>query len=131
MAAGHFYPLLQVKVGDELLGRILSTFRMVSYSTIPLAYLMAGPLADYVFGPLTQPGGIAIHLLGTTLGSGPGRGMGLMLMVVGSLIMIWGLLAFLYRPLRELETDLPDALMGVVIHNDKDLLQQEVDKLLV
>jgi hypothetical protein len=69
--------------------------------------------------------------LGPTLGSGPGRDMGVMLMVISLLPMIWDLLAFLYRPLREMETNIPDAQMHAIIYDDKDILQQEADKLLI
>lgn len=39
----------QTKVPPDLQGRVFAVRRMVAWSTLPLAYLLAGPLADRVF----------------------------------------------------------------------------------
>jgi len=77
---------------------------------MPLAYLLSGPLADHVFIPLLDEGGrLAPTALGRLLGTGPGRGIGLMFVLAGLLVVAVSLGAYLYRPLRRVESELPDA----------------------
>lgn len=47
----------QRKVAPDVQGRVFAVRRTIAWSTLPLAYLSAGPLADRVFGPLLLPGG--------------------------------------------------------------------------
>jgi DHA3 family macrolide efflux protein-like MFS transporter len=101
--------LWQCKVPPALSGRVFALRRMLAQSTVPLSYLLAGPLADRVFEPAMAPGGRLAPLLGPLLGTGRGRGIGLMFVLMGVLFAgstAWG---FFYRPLRHLEEQLPDA----------------------
>jgi hypothetical protein len=82
---------------------------MIAWSTIPLAYLAAGPLADRVFGPLVAEGGAMADSVGRVIGVGPGRGIGLLFIVMGSLVSLATIFALLYPRLRRLELELPDA----------------------
>jgi hypothetical protein len=78
---------------------------------LPLAYLLAGPLADRLFEPLMAEGGaLSATFLGSWLGVGPGRGIGLMFVL--SWIFLWGvsLLAFSNPRIRHLESEIPDAI---------------------
>ncbi len=101
----------QSRVAAPVQGRVFALKRMVSQSVQPLAILAAGPLADRVFEPLMRPGGLLAQPLGGLLGTGPGRGIGLMFILMGSLM---GLLvvAGLAR-LRQAEDALPPALVEV------------------
>ena len=38
-----------------MLGRVLAAARLVGESTVPLAYVLAGPIADGIFEPLMRP----------------------------------------------------------------------------
>ncbi|MEV4187943.1 amino acid adenylation domain-containing protein, partial [Streptosporangium canum] len=97
----HWLALIQLKVGLELQGRVLATNQMLAVSMTPLAFLTAPSLADDVFGPLLVPGGpLADTVVGDVVGVGPGRGVGLLLVVCGALLMLWGALGLWYRPLR-------------------------------
>jgi hypothetical protein len=82
---------------------------MITSVTQPLGYLLAGPLADRVFGPLLAVGGPLSKTVGSILGVGPGRGIGLLFVVMGSLAVAVTAAGYLCRPLRRLEYDLPDA----------------------
>ncbi|WP_327673510.1 non-ribosomal peptide synthetase/MFS transporter [Kitasatospora sp. NBC_00458] len=123
----HWMALIQTKVGMELQGRVLATNQMLAMSMMPLGFLTAGPLSDHVFEPLMRPGGALADSVGLVLGTGPGRGAGLLLVVVGLVLTVWGLLGLAYRPLRLLEDLLPDALPDAEI-GDKDAIQAEADR---
>jgi DHA3 family macrolide efflux protein-like MFS transporter len=98
------------KTPPSLQGRVFATQRMMSWSTVPLAFLVAGPLADYVFGPLLVEGGPLAGSVGQIIGVGPGRGIGLLFIVMGTLMVLVTILASLYPRLTRLEAELPDAI---------------------
>ncbi|MBP0450448.1 MFS transporter, partial [Kitasatospora sp. RG8] len=123
----HWMALIQTKVGMELQGRVLATNQMLAMSMMPLGFLTAGPLSDHVFEPLMRPGGALADSVGMVLGTGPGRGAGLLLVVVGAVLALWGLLGLAYRPLRLIEDLLPDALPDAEI-GDKDAIQAAADR---
>lgn len=100
----------QRKVAPDVQGRVFAVRRMIAWSAIPLAYLAAGPLADRAFGPLMVEGGRLADSVGRLIGVGPGRGIGLLFVVMGSLISLASLLVTLYPRLRRVELELPDAL---------------------
>ncbi|OUC97475.1 non-ribosomal peptide synthetase/MFS transporter [Streptosporangium minutum] len=128
----HWLALIQLKVGLELQGRVLATNQMLAVSMTPLAFLTAPALADDVFGPLLVPGGpLADTVVGDVVGVGPGRGVGLLLVVCGALLMLWGALGLWYRPLRRMEDALPDAVAGAEIADDLDAVQAEADAVLL
>jgi hypothetical protein len=77
----------QTKVAPELQGRVFAARRMVAWSAMPLAYLAAGPLADRVFEPLLAADGPLAASLGRFVGVGPGRGIGLLFVAVGVLLL--------------------------------------------
>ncbi|MQA25683.1 MAG: amino acid adenylation domain-containing protein, partial [Micromonosporaceae bacterium] len=77
---GHWQTLIQNKVGMELQGRMITTNRMIANLTEPVGYLCAGWLADALFEPAMRPGGWLGDSVGGFFGTGPGRGMALMLL---------------------------------------------------
>jgi hypothetical protein len=86
---------------------------MVATIISPLAYLTAGPLADRVFEPLMREGGaLARTLLGKMLGTGPGRGIGLIYVLSGLLVILISAVAYLNPRIRRLEVEVPDAILG-------------------
>jgi MFS family permease len=99
----------QSKVPPEIQGRAFSTRRMLAGSMIPLAYLTAGPLSDQVFKPLLSADGALASSLGQIFGVGPSRGIGLLIFLMGEIIVVLTLAAALDPRVRNLETELPDA----------------------
>ena len=82
---------------------------MIAWSVSPLGILVAAPLADGVFKPLLAAGGPLASTVGRVMGVGPGRGIGLQILVLGLLTTIVALLAFLFPQVRHLEAQIPDA----------------------
>ncbi|MBI4927278.1 MAG: MFS transporter [Anaerolineae bacterium] len=68
----------QSTVPHDVQGRVFSAKNMLQIGSMPLGYLMAGFLADRIFEPAMQPGGLLADSLGWLVGTGPGAGMGLM-----------------------------------------------------
>jgi hypothetical protein len=102
--------LWQSKVAVDVQGRVFAVRRMISWSVMPLAYVIAGPLADNLFNPLLVEGGVlAESLIGRIFGIGAGRGIGLMISVIGLLSIIVALSGYLYPRIRLVEDELPDA----------------------
>jgi hypothetical protein len=99
----------QTKVPHEIQGRISATRRAVVLSTQPLAFLLAGPLADHFAEPLLAPGGALASTVGQLVGVGKGRGIAFLFLLVGAGTIVVTVVAMLTRRIRRLEDDLPDA----------------------
>lgn len=78
--------IIQGRVPLDLQGRIHAMLGSVSLAAMPLAYPLAGPLADYVFEPMVAVGGPLADSVGRFIGVGPGRGIGLLFIILGTLI---------------------------------------------
>jgi hypothetical protein len=98
----------QRKTAPDIQGRVFSFRKVIAWSSIPLAYLAAGPLADKVFNPLLVEGGKLEGSIGKLIGVGPGRGIGLIYLLLGVLILIATAIAYSYSHLRNVEDELPD-----------------------
>ncbi|HEY9828649.1 MAG TPA: MFS transporter [Stenomitos sp.] len=101
--------IFQRKVPTALQGRVFAFNEAIAGASVPLGYLLAGPLSDLVFEPLMQPNGLLANSVGQILGVGPGRGIALLFVVVGLCHATLAGLIALYKPLRNLEQLLPDA----------------------
>jgi len=100
----------QSKVEPDLQGRVFAVRRMIAMAASPLAYILVGPLADGLFEPLLAAGGPLVSTVGQIVGAGPGRGYGLMFIVIGSLNVAVSAVAYLYPRIRLVEDELPDVL---------------------
>jgi hypothetical protein len=107
---GSIQVIFQRKVALDVQGRVFALMRMIAGSSLPLAYVVAGPLADRVFEPLMTTGGLLTGSIGQLIGVGPGRGIGLMFITLGALTMVATVVAYQYPRLRLLEEELPDAI---------------------
>jgi hypothetical protein len=109
---GSNQAIWQSKVPPNVQGRVFATQQMVAKSTTPLAYLTAGPLADKLFEPLLASDGPLTGSIGQITGVGPGRGIGLLFIVMGILKVAVTLGGYLYPRIRLVEDELPDAIAG-------------------
>ena len=100
--------LFQRKVAPKVQGRVFATRQMLGFAGEPFAYLLVGPLAEFVFGPLLMPSGGLAGSVGHLLGVGKGRGMGLLTVITGFLIVITTVLTYFVPSVRRLEQELPD-----------------------
>ncbi len=93
----------QSKVPPQYQGRVFATRDMLAISATPLAYLVAGPLADYFFQPLLRQGGPLAATVGEWIGVGPGRGIALLFLVLALLFLLINLIAWRTPALRHVE----------------------------
>lgn len=107
LANGAAAAIWQSKVAPDVQGRVFAARGMISTVMMPLAFGISGPLADRVFQPLMHDGDPPA-LLSALAGTGAGRGYAVMLMLGGLLLLGATLFFVLYRPLRRVETELPD-----------------------
>lgn len=111
LASGNSQVVFQTKVPREIQGRVFSVRSTISQSMMPLAFLTAGPLADKFFEPLMRDGGaLANTFIGQVIGTGAGRGIGLMAILAGLVGIIVSIFVYLNPRVRNLEDELPDAI---------------------
>ncbi len=96
------------KVPSDVQGRVFSARRLVAWLVIPLAQLIAGPLADFVMEPAMMEGGSLAPVFGPLLGTGPGAGMSLIFLFGGILGTAAMLIAAAIPQIRNVESLLPD-----------------------
>jgi amino acid adenylation domain-containing protein len=124
----HWQSIIQAKVPFKLQGRVFATIMMIAMLTMPLGFLVWGWLADNLFEVWLQADGLLAGSVGQIIGVGNGRGTAFLLISAGPFLLLWGLAAYRYRPLRYMEDRLPDAVPeGVIIHNIDDL-QNYIDQ---
>ena len=100
--------LWQSKVPANLQGRCFAIQRLLSEAAMPLGFCIAGPMAEHIFEPLLMPDGALANSMGAFIGTGPGRGMGFMFIVLGLLMTVIAALAYQNRSIRYIEEELPD-----------------------
>jgi hypothetical protein len=109
---GSSQAIWQQKVPHDIQGRVFAVRRLIAQFTVPLGFLSAGPLADYVFRPLLVAGGPLAGSVGKVLGVGPGRGIGLIFVVLSVVPVIVSLVGLTRPRLRRVEEEIPDAIAG-------------------
>ncbi len=110
-AAALSQAVFQIKVPPDLQGRVFAIRGMIATSITPVAYILAGSLADNVFEPLLLQGGaLSQTVIGEWLGVGPGRGIGLMFAI--SCLFLWAesAAALAHPRIRRVEDEVPDAI---------------------
>jgi DHA3 family macrolide efflux protein-like MFS transporter len=98
--------IFQAKVAPDVQGRVFAAMGQIAMLTMPLAFLVAGPLTDRVAEPAVRsPGWRAVAWL---VGANAGAGMGLLLVAGGLATAVLSLATYALPPLRRLEATLPD-----------------------
>jgi MFS transporter, DHA3 family, macrolide efflux protein len=98
----------QSKVAPDLQGRVFSARRLIAWFTTPVSPIIGGVLADFVMEPAMQTGTVLPNLFGWLVGTGPGSGMGLLMVFCGIAIALIGLAAYFIPVIRNAEDLLPD-----------------------
>jgi MFS family permease len=107
---GSSTAIWQSKTPADVQGRVFAMRRMIAQFTTPIGDFSAGPLADKVFIPLLLPGGaLADTAVGRLVGVGPGRGIGLMFLILAAVPGLAAVGGFLNPRVRNVEAELPDA----------------------
>src|SRR5215208_737811 len=100
--------ILQAKVPPDLQGRVFSASDLLAQATIPFTSLMAGYFGDRVFEPAMKVSGSLVNSFGWLVGTGPGSGFGLLILLCGVGGTLVGLAGYLTSSIRNVDQLLPD-----------------------
>jgi MFS family permease len=106
---GSNQAIWQSKVAPDIQGRVFSARRLIAWLTNPISPIIAGLLADYTLEPAMRA---ATSPLSSTfswlVGTGPGSGMGLLLVFSGLFAAFIGLTGYFIPAIHNAEDILPD-----------------------
>lgn len=95
--------LVRTNIENELQGRAWGLIGVISQLGFVAAYAIAGVLADYVFTPLMTEKGALAGSIGRIMGTGSGRGAGLLIVIAGALLCVTSLTLYNIKSVRKLE----------------------------
>ncbi len=98
----------QSKVAPDVQGRVFSARRLIAWFTNPITPIIAGAAADFVFEPAMSADTSMAAAFGPLVGTGPGAGMGLMMVLCGLLCLLVPVVAYFIPAIRNAESILPD-----------------------
>lgn len=103
-----YIAVMQSKIPQDLQGRFFGLENTLSVISFPIGQLIGGLISDRVFetAMTTDPAWQA--LLGSLVGSDPGAGYGLTIVIGGILAIITGMAGFAFASIRDIETIMPD-----------------------
>ncbi|HQP08619.1 MAG TPA: MFS transporter [Anaerolineaceae bacterium] len=105
---GSNQAIWQAKVAPDLQGRVFSSRRLIAWFTNPVSPIIGGTMADFVLEPAMRAGGFLPDTFGWLVGTGPGSGMGLLMLICGVLISLVGVAGYFIPVIRKAEDLLPD-----------------------
>ena len=108
MIDGSSHAIWQAKTPRAIQGRVFSVQQMIVSAASPIAYLLAAYLAESVFEPFALAPGAVARSIERLIGSGPGRGIGLLFVLMGLMKLLIAGLMCANRRVRNVERDLPD-----------------------
>jgi MFS family permease len=114
IASGSSQALWQAKVPPALQGRVFAVRQMIAFGAMPLGFLTAGVLAEKVFDPAFDEGAWLANLAGGVFGTGPGRGIGFLLTLMGLAVVVVSVTSWRSKPIQHLDEEVPD--IDVVTH---------------
>ena len=106
-----YYAIWQEKIPAGVQGKVFSVRNMFQRASQPIGYILGGFLADQVFGPAMASGGTLANFLGPLIGTGPGAGMAAIFVCTAVLGTLTGICGFLIPSIRNVEEDLPNAVL--------------------
>ncbi|MYW08801.1 amino acid adenylation domain-containing protein [Streptomyces sp. SID2563] len=106
---GVYSTIVQVKVPQRFHGRVFALNTMVAWSTLPIGHGLVAPLGARLFDPLLADDGVLADSVGRVLGTGPGRGIGLMYLLCCLVMLALVALALRLPVLARFDREVPDA----------------------
>ena len=95
--------MVRISIPNEMQGRVWGMISLLTQSGTVLAYVLCGVLADYIFEPMMAEGGILAGSIGRIIGTGEGRGIGLLLILSGIGMMLAVLVTRRNKAVRSIE----------------------------
>jgi amino acid adenylation domain-containing protein len=101
--------IVQVTVPQRFHGRVFSLNTIVAWSTLPLGFAVIVPFGPRLFEPLMAAGGPLAGTVGQVLGTGAGRGIGLMYVVFALGMAALAALSLRLGTLARFDAEVPEA----------------------
>jgi amino acid adenylation domain-containing protein len=101
--------IIQVKVPARFHGRIFAVNTVFAWCTMPVGFLLLGPGTAALLEPAMEPDGTLADTAGRILGTGEGRGLGLMYVLFGLALVLVVLCAQRIPALARFDAEVPDA----------------------
>ncbi|MCE5169119.1 MFS transporter [Paenibacillus profundus] len=95
--------LVRTNIDNSVQGRAWSLIGLISQLGFVAAYALSGVLADYVFTPLLVDGGVLADSVGKIIGTGRGRGTGLLIIIAGILLCVTSVILYNLKSVKKLE----------------------------
>lgn len=108
--------VIRRKVDIHMQGRMYSVSQIFAQLASALAIIIAGPLADLVFNPMLMQDGTLAGAVGSVIGSGPGRGIAFMFIIMGGALVVFAGIFALFPGIRKIDSRLPD----IVVETEAD-----------
>lgn len=105
---GSNQAIWQSKVAPDVQGRVFSARRLIAWLTNPISPIIAGTLADFVLEPQMRTTSSLSQVFGWLVGTGPGAGMGLLIVFSGLIAVMVGMAGYFIPAIHNAETILPD-----------------------
>jgi hypothetical protein len=100
--------ILQAKVAPDVQGRVFSARRLLTWFPDALTPVLGGMLADYILEPSMKSHSWLADTFGWMVGTEPGSGMALMMVIFGTLTILTLLSGYISPFIRNIEDLLPD-----------------------
>ncbi len=95
--------LIRKNIPNEMQGRAWGIIGVISQLGYVVAYSVSGLLADFVFNPMLEVDGLLSSSIGQIIGTGEGRGIGLLFILSGIFIGLLSLIIYRVKSIRSLE----------------------------
>lgn len=95
--------LIRIRIPNDVQGRAWGMISVLTQVGYVAAYAVCGALADYVFGPMLMEDGILAGSIGRIIGTGEGRGIGLMLIITGIVMFAFAFIFGSRKSIKEME----------------------------
>lgn len=105
---GSNQAIWQSKVAPDVQGRVFSARRLIAWLTNPISPIIAGTLSDFVLEPAARAQTGLPATFSWLVGTGPGSGMGLLIVICGVASALVGILGYFIPIIYNAEEILPD-----------------------
>lgn len=86
----------QSSVNGNIQGRVLSLFNTVIGLALAIGNLTASPFSDDLFEPMLLEGGLLSTSMGSIIGTGEGRGIGLLIIMAGMILFCLSIIFYIH-----------------------------------
>ncbi|MCX4775968.1 non-ribosomal peptide synthetase/MFS transporter [Streptomyces sp. NBC_01264] len=106
---GIYATVIQTKVPMRFHGRVIAVNTLVAWSTLPIGFALVAPAGPELLQPLMDEGGALASSVGALIGTGDGRGIGLLYLVFGLAMAALVLISLRIPVLARFDREVPDA----------------------